>query len=145
MRDHREDDPRVRLARIALLLLAAAGLYQGLWAQLAPQSFFNDFPAGTSWVAPGGPYDEHLVRDIGGLVNGLSVVAVVAAWRPVSPLLLAAGLGWLVYTVPHFVFHVSHPLEGSAMQATNIVVLLTEMALPLVAVIGATAREGSLR
>jgi hypothetical protein len=81
------------VARGALLLLAAAALYQGVWAQLAPRSFFVDFPGGMSWVAGEGPYNEHLARDIGGLINGLAVVAIVAAWTLSRPLLLANALG----------------------------------------------------
>ncbi|MGY2703769.1 DUF4345 family protein [Nocardioides sp. HB32] len=139
------DPARLWVARIALLALAAAGLYQGLWAQLAPQSFFQDFPNGMGWVATEGPYNEHLVRDIGGLVNGMAVVALVAAWRPSRPLFLAAGLGWLVYSVPHFVFHLSHPLDDSSMQALNVVVLVTEILLPLLGLLGATASARETR
>ena len=58
-----------------------------------------------SWIAAEGPYNEHLVRDIGGLVNGLSVVAIVAAWSLSRPLLVANALGWLVYGLPHLGFH----------------------------------------
>src|SRR3954464_2911879 len=65
------------LARAALILLAIAGLYQGVWAQLAPRSFYENFPGGEGWIAGDGPYNEHLVRDIGGLVNGLAVIAII--------------------------------------------------------------------
>lgn len=132
-------------ARVALLLLAAAGLYQGLWAQVAPHSFFQYFPAGMGWVATEGPYNEHLVRDVGGLVNGLAVVALVAAWSPVRPLLVATGVGWLVYAVPHLVFHVRHPLPDSPSQAANVAVLAAEVVLPLLGLLGATAPEGRHR
>jgi hypothetical protein len=84
------------VARVALLVLAVAGLYQGVWAQVGPRSFFEEFPGGMSWVAVEGPYNEHLVRDIGGLVNGLSLVAIVAAWSLSRPLLVANAIGWLV-------------------------------------------------
>jgi hypothetical protein len=88
MLDHAEESNAIRLcddtagevgdaqrlvARLALL--AAAGLYQGAWAQVGPRSYFESFPDDMSWIAVDGPYNEHLVRDIGGLVNGLSLVA----------------------------------------------------------------------
>jgi hypothetical protein len=131
-------------ARVALLLLAVAGLYQGAWAQVAPRSFFDQFPGGMSWIAAEGPYNEHLVRDIGGLVNGLSVVALIAAWSLSRPLLVANALGWLVYAVPHFVFHVVNPLDDAGMQVQNVLVLSAEVVLPLLGLLGASWR-GELR
>jgi hypothetical protein len=126
------------VARVALLLLAAAGLYQGLWAQVAPRSFFDDFPSGLGWVAVDGPYNEHLVRDVGGLVNGLSVVAVLAAWRLSRSLLMATAVGWLVYSLPHLVYHLGHPLDDAGMQAVNVLVLGSQVVLPVVGLLGAS-------
>ena len=129
------------VARFALLMLAVAGLYQGLWAQAGPRSFFEQFPGGMSWIAIEGTYNEHLVRDIGGLVNGLSVVAIVAAWSLSRPLLAANALGWLVYALPHLVFHVSHPLDDAGMQALNVLVLSSEVVLPVLGLLGASWRQ----
>jgi hypothetical protein len=133
--DHR-DRVRMRTARIALVLLAAAALYQGLWAQLAPRSFYESFPGGVSWLVGDGPYNEHFVRDIGGLVNGLAVVAALSAWSLSRRLVVANAAGWLTYAVPHLVFHVVHPLDGAAMQGLNVVVLCSEIAFPLVGLWG---------
>ena len=129
------------VARVALLLLAAAGLYQGLWAQVGPRSFFEQFPDGMSWIAVDGPYNEHLVRDIGGLVNGLSVVAIVAAWSLSRPLLAANALGWLVYALPHLAYHLSRPIDDAGMQAQNVLVLTSEVVLPLLGLLGASWSE----
>jgi hypothetical protein len=156
MLDHSEESKAARLhddapghvsevrrlvARVALLLLAVAGLYQGVWAQVGPRSFFEKFPGGMSWVAVEGPYNQHLVRDIGGLVNGLSVVAIVAAWSLSRPLLAANALGWLVYALPHLGFHVSHPLDDAGMQALNVLVLTSEVVLPVLGLLGASWRR----
>jgi hypothetical protein len=122
---------RMVVARIALLLLAVAALYQGVWAQVAPRSFYDDFPGGMGWIAGEGPYNEHLTRDVGGLVTGLGVVAIVAAWSLATPLLVATALGWLVYGVPHLVFHSIHALDDGSMQVVNIVVLSSEILLPI--------------
>jgi hypothetical protein len=142
---HRYDDAtgevgegRRLVARVALLLLAVAGLYQGLWAQVGPRSFFEQFPGGMSWIAADGPYNEHLVRDIGGLVNGLSVVAIVAAWSLSRPLLVANALGWLVYALPHFAYHVSRPLDETGMQVQSVLVLSAEVVLPVIGLLGAS-------
>jgi hypothetical protein len=129
------------VARGALLLLAAAALYQGVWAQLAPRSFYVDFPGGMSWVAGDGPYNEHLVRDIGGLINGLAVVAIVAAWTLSRPLLMANALGWLIYGLPHLGYHLGHPLDGTSMQELNVFVLTSEIVLPLLGFLGVSGRR----
>jgi hypothetical protein len=139
------DGARRLVARVALLLLALAGLYQGVWAQIGPRSFFEQFPGGMSWIAIEGPYNEHLVRDIGGLVNGLSVVAILAAWSLSRPLLAANAVGWLVYALPHFAFHVSHPLDDAGMQTLNVLVLTGEVVLPLLGLLGASWGASSAR
>ncbi len=63
--------------RIALVVVAAGTGGVGLWAQAVPRSFYDDFPGmGRMWVAVDGPYNQHLVRDVGGLNLGLAFVAV---------------------------------------------------------------------
>jgi hypothetical protein len=126
------------VARVALLVLAVAGLYQGVWAQVGPRSFFEKFPGGMNWIAGDGPYNEHLVRDIGGLVNALSVVAIVAAWSLSRPLLAATTAGWLVYALPHLGYHVRQPLDDAGMQVLNVLVLSGEVVLPVLGLLGAS-------
>jgi hypothetical protein len=133
------------VARVALILLAAAGLYQGVWAQVGPRSFFEDFPGGVSWIASDGAYNEHFARDIGGLVNGLAVVAIVAAWTLSKPLLAANALGWLVYALPHLGYHLAHPLDDAGMQALNVLVLGSQVVLPALGLLGASWRRGEPR
>jgi hypothetical protein len=149
-RRQHEDPPEVGhirrvVARVALVVLGAAGLYQGIWAQFAPRSFFEDFPGGVSWVAGDGVYNEHLTRDIGGLINGLAVVALVAAWTLSKPLLAANALGWLVYALPHLGYHLAHPLSGSGMQALNVLVLCSQVVLPVLGLLAVSWRQGELR
>jgi hypothetical protein len=133
------------VARVALLLLAAAALYQGLWAQVAPRSFFDGFPGGKGWIATEGPFNEHLTRDVGGLVNGLAVVAIVAALTLSRTLLVATALGWVVYSVPHLVFHLQHPLDDSSSQVVNAVVLISEVVLPLLGLLAVLPPTGPRR
>jgi hypothetical protein len=81
----------------------------GVWALLAPRSFFDDFPTlGMHWVRPLPKYSEHLVRDVGGLSLGF---AVIFAWAVVTlerRIIQAVSLGYLVYSIPHLIFHVFH-------------------------------------
>ena len=95
--------------RILLVILAAPSVLIGLWAGFAPRGFYDDFPGlGRSWVAPDGPFNEHLVRDVGVLNLALAVVTIAAAVWLTRPLVRATALAWLVYSVPHLVYHVRH-------------------------------------
>ncbi|HEY0541450.1 MAG TPA: hypothetical protein VGD53_23970 [Actinoallomurus sp.] len=131
---------RIRIARVALVLLAAEALYQGIWAQWAPRSFYDDFPVGLGWVRTGGGvYNAHLLRDVGGFASALGILALVAAIAATTPLLIATALAWLVYAVPHFVYHADHPLPS--MQAWQVVALATQVLLPLIALIGLASHQ----
>jgi AhpD family alkylhydroperoxidase len=93
--------------RVLLLALGIPQALVGVWALFFPRSFYDDFPAGTDgWVNALGPYDEHLVRDVGSLFVGLGVLLVFAAWSLRRGTVVAAAVAWLLYAVPHFVWHV---------------------------------------
>lgn len=91
-------------------LLLALGIPQaliGLWALLAPRSFYDDFPAGTDgWVNQLGPFDEHLVTDVGSLFIALGVLLVLAAISLRRRFVVASAIAWLIFAVPHFAWHV---------------------------------------
>lgn len=116
------------VVRIALALLAVVGLQVGLWAAFAPQSFYDDFPgAGRVWVSVDGPYNQHLIRDVGALNLALAVVAIVALVTLSRAAVLAAGGAWLAYGVPHLVYHLRHldPLEGADQVAVPVSLFLS--------------------
>jgi hypothetical protein len=95
--------------RIALGYLALVSLEIGLWAQFAPRSFFDDYPGlGRAWVAIDGPYNEHLVRDVGGLSLALAAVLIAAMVTLSRPLIIAASIASLLFGVPHLVYHIAH-------------------------------------
>ena len=96
-----------RLAmRVALLFLVVSALLVGVWAAVAPRSFYLDFPGSSHmWVAADGPYNEHLVRDVGELNLALAVVTACALVWLTRAVTVAAALAWLVYSLPHFAYH----------------------------------------
>jgi hypothetical protein len=97
------------LHRAALVVIAVGSAAVGVWAQAFPRSFFDDFPgAGRVWVAVDGPFNEHLVRDVGGLNLALAFVAVVALVTGSLVAARAAGGGALIYGVPHLAYHALH-------------------------------------
>ena len=103
------------MARIGLGYLAVNALVVGLWAAVAPQLFFDEFPGlGRAWVSVDGPYNEHLLRDVGALNLALAVV-LIAAFVVLSRQLVnvAAGAA-LAWGVPHFAYHALHTESLSA-------------------------------
>ncbi len=97
------------LRRAALVVVAAGSAVVGLWAQAFPRSFYDDFPGmGRAWVAVDGPFNEHLVRDVGGLNLGLAFVAILALVTGSTLLARAAGGAALLYGAPHLLYHATH-------------------------------------
>ena len=104
---------RLRSRPITRLLLVVLGVFFGLvpgiWAAFLPESFYGDFPAiRPAWVAVDGPYNEHLIRDIGAMFLALAVIALVAAVTGSAGQGKLAGLAWLVFSALHFGYHVTH-------------------------------------
>jgi hypothetical protein len=97
------------LRRFALVVIAGGALMVGVWAQGFPRSFYDDFPAmGRVWVAVDGPYNEHLVRDVGGLQLALGFGAVLALLTGSVLLARTVGAGALISGVPHLLYHATH-------------------------------------
>jgi hypothetical protein len=103
-------DDRTNLAmRVLLAVLTGSATTVGAWAAFAPRSFYDDFPGlGQIWVAVDGPYNEHLVRDVGALNLALAAVTVCALLTLSRPTILASALSWLAYGVPHVIYHARH-------------------------------------
>jgi hypothetical protein len=97
------------VARLILGYLALNALLLGFWAQFAPRSFFDDFPGfGRVWVSVDGPFNEHLVRDIGGLNLALAALLIAAAWLLRRELVIVATVASLLYGAPHLIYHIAH-------------------------------------
>lgn len=95
--------------RAALLYGAFVNGTVGVWASIAPRSFYDSFPGfGRVWVAIDGPYNEHLLRDVGALGLGLTIVILAAAWTMSRPMLLVAGAAMTAAALPHTIYHLAH-------------------------------------
>ncbi len=90
--------------RIGLAFLAATQLIIGGWNQFWPESFYNDFP--TVDLTP--PFSEHYAHDFGGATLGLAVVLIAALIWPETKLVIVAATAYLVFAVPHYLFHLLH-------------------------------------
>lgn len=104
--------PSIR--RSLLAVTAFLGAYVGAWSAFAPQSFYDSFPGlGFIWISIDGPFNEHLIRDVGTLNLGLAAATVYAAVIRDGALAASrtVGIAWVVFSVPHLIYHLQH-LDG---------------------------------
>jgi hypothetical protein len=95
--------------RAGLALLAASAALTGVWAAVLPTAFYSSFPGGGhAWVALLPPYNEHLVRDVGDLYLGFTVLLAWAAISLRPHLVVAALVSWEASALPHALFHLAH-------------------------------------
>lgn len=91
--------------RAGLVGLGTLQAVNGLYALIAPRSFYEDFPFGRGWVAALPQYSEHLVRDVGGLFLATAVVLLAAAIYLERRLVAVALISFLAFSLPHSIFH----------------------------------------
>lgn len=100
------------LRRIVLVVTALTGLFVGAWAAALPQSFYDSFPGfGFMWISIDGPFNEHLIRDVGSLYLAISAIAIYAVVARGLAATRATGIAWVVFGVPHLTYHLLH-LDG---------------------------------
>ena len=130
------------LRRVALVIVAGGSLVVGLWAQAFPRSFYDDFPGmGRVWVAVDGPFNEHLVRDVGGLNLGLAFVAILALVTGSTLLARAAGGAALLYGLPHLLYHATHLDAYDSGDKVALIGSLAMAALAAVVAVGAPTEK----
>jgi len=133
----------MRFIRGGLVTLAAVQVPVGLWALFAPHSFYDDFPLGRGgWVSALGPYNEHMTVDYGSLTLALCSVLIVAAIVMQRYVVLAAAGAYLIWSVPHFVYHmITLDKYGTGDAIGNAITLAFTVALPLAVVLKARTAE----
>lgn len=95
-------------ARLGLAVVGLANLEVGVWGTAAPHAFYTSFPGfGRHWVAPMGPYDEHLLRDYAAAEIGFAVLLICAAIWSTRQVVLIAGAAFVAGTVPHLAYHLT--------------------------------------
>ena len=93
------------LFRAGLIALGAVQSINGLYALLAPSSFYDDYPLGRGWVAALPAYNEHLVRDVGGLFLATAIALIAAAIYLERRLVAVALIAFLAFSLPHTIYH----------------------------------------
>ena len=122
-----------RDGRLASAVLGLMFVPTGLQAAFTPRSFFNDFPLGRGWIALGGEvYNEHVVRDVGGLFLVLSLLSLWA-WRN-QAIARPALVAWLAQGTLHLSFHLRH--LGHFRGIDRIGLIATLAAAPVISISG---------
>jgi len=124
------------LLRVTLACLALSAAVPGLQATISPTAFYDGFPFGRAWVQLLPPYNEHLIRDVGGFYLAFAILFAWAALRPSRELVVPLAAAWSVAALLHAVYHALH-LDGfgaadAVAQTTGLVVVL---ALPVLAIV----------
>jgi len=92
--------------RILLWATAAVGVFVGLWAAIWPAAFYDAFPGlGRVWIAVDGPFNEHLIRDVGALYLALAAASIAAAFTRGPESGRVVGVAWTVFGLPHLIYH----------------------------------------
>jgi hypothetical protein len=130
----------VSVRRWLLLILAATAIYVGAWALLAPAGWYDTFPgAGHHWLPVLGAYNEHLARDVGALYLALAALSAGAAGRAADGYLVRlTAIAWLVFSVPHLLYHLGHldmyaglDRTGNAVSLSAVVLLGAALLIPV--------------
>ena len=143
--------------RVLLAWFTFFGLSSGLWQFVAPRSFYDDFPGlGRHWVDVDGPFNEHLVRDVGQGNLAFGVVALVALLTGGVWLARATGLAAAVANLPHHAYHqtnvdvlptvsdqVLQTVTLSLVSVTSILLVALAFALPVRPEVQGVAGGGS--
>jgi hypothetical protein len=104
--------PRQEVAVNARLIVLRAGVWfltfveivVGLFATLAPRAFYDYVP----WVDLIPPFSEHLMRDYGAMNLSLALVFVVAVVTMERRTVRIALGAYLLFAIPHLIFHLTH-------------------------------------
>lgn len=97
------------ILRAGLLVGLLVQLASGVWPLLWPRHFYATFPIpGHPWQAWQPAYNEHLIRDFGALNLVLALLFAVAAYTMDTLMTRTALVGYLIFAVPHLIFHLNH-------------------------------------
>jgi hypothetical protein len=110
--------------RAILAVTALIGLFVGIWAEFFGRSFYESFPGfGLHWVSMSGPFNGHLVNDVGSAYLALTAISVAALFTRSALPGRMAGLGWAVFGVLHFIHHATHLMGTTTDRAGNVLTL----------------------
>jgi hypothetical protein len=128
------------LLRIGIWFFTFVELAVGMVATLTPREFYDHVP----WVDLAPPYSEHLMRDYGAMNLALGLVFLVAAITMDRLMVRTALAAYVVFAIPHLLFHITHHQHYTATAAigeTTALAIAVLLPLALLALTGAFANQ----
>lgn len=104
---------RPQAARLLLTVLSIINLAIGAYATIAPHSFYRHV-LGVDLM---GPYDEHLLSDVGGFYLGFGLLFAWAARTLARELVRASAAAFTLTQALHLAYHALHLEHFTAAQA----------------------------
>lgn len=112
------------ITRVLLVIFGLIEAPVGLWPLISPSGFYQEFPGVRhGWVAMDGPFNEHLIRDFGGLTLALAALLIGAAAIGTTAVARLAGVALLLFGAPHFFYHLGH--VGHFERIDQVLILVT--------------------
>jgi hypothetical protein len=111
----------VIVLRAGMWFLTFVEIVVGLVATLTPRAFYDYVP----WVDLIPPFSEHLMRDYGAMNLSLALVFVVAAVTMERRMVRIALAAYLLFAIPHLIFHLTHLEHFTTGAAVGQTILLT--------------------
>lgn len=124
--------------RVGLLILGLPQIVVGGWA-LVDSGYWHG-----GVVTPMGPFNDHLVRDVGAALTALGVILVGATIYLRLRILKLVLIGWLVFALPHAVYHSLHIHEPGISELVNFGGIIIFATIPVLLLVG-LSRGGLFR
>ncbi len=130
--------------RVGMVVLAVPQLVIGIWAMLAPHSWYQSFPGvEPHLISADPPYNAHLATDagIGFFCTGVGLL-LAAAWGRRSGVWVAL-VTFLAFALPHALYHAGHKAPGlsDADDVREVLFLFFGVVFGVVLAWGAWSRE----
>ncbi|WP_328646447.1 hypothetical protein OHS58_45970 [Amycolatopsis sp. NBC_00348] len=111
------------ITRVLLVFFGVVEAVTGIWPLVTPAGFYQDFPGfRTGWVSMDGPFNEHLLRDFGGLNLALAALLIGAAVIGTTAVARLAAVATVLFGLPHFLYHLGHVSHFEQLDQVLIVV-----------------------
>jgi len=125
-----------------VVALAAPQLLVGVWAVVAPRSWFDSFPGlDPRLVAAEPPFNAHLATDAGAGFLATAIALLVAALIARRGAVYVALAAYAAFAVPHALYHSINPAPGltGGEDLLNVLVLASGIVMAAVLAWGAWA------